>query len=469
MLDVKKIKYSFVLCLALLSSFCFGYTLTYNDDVYTIPYLTYDIEVIGPDNYSLIYPTDTSGAVWGQPNYIFTCYPDNSVPSVYGAEYAQDYNGHDIYRLRNLEYTNDKYSTFSPRFFQLTVSPSGDVYILDDNLGFTASPSDFPYEISGYYPYGSLQLVEGYEFIDVLYSTIPVYEVTERSENSNDFILGDLIYSSGHGGGGNFFFSTSLTQQEINDNVVALLNSSAVLDNVPSNYTNFFVIYDEDGYLFNAFFFPDVPGSDYPYGLIYTEYDPMRYSVMFDYGLIFSAPPISYDYVWIMYNDSNSWLFGTYPMKPFNNNSLNDFDFESQPVIYSNFDFKFYRVTDGVVSDDDEFTLSYYDVTDTNNNVVTSDDVLSENKDSNSIWSMLWNIFNPQGPSNEMNEIEQSHQDIINNADYTGLNEIFEDNVSLFDVDNILWLIYADNLLFNHFAGFLALCCFFITVSRLLR
>lgn len=61
-------------------------------------------------------------------------------------------------------------------------------------------------------------------------------------------------------------------------------------------------------------------------------------------------------------------------------------------------------------------------------------------------------------------------QTIIDNADFEGFSNIFNEHKDLFSfTESMHWLIVANNELSNYFLGFIVLCALFLTLSRILK
>lgn len=66
--------------------------------------------------------------------------------------------------------------------------------------------------------------------------------------------------------------------------------------------------------------------------------------------------------------------------------------------------------------------------------------------------------------------LENYHQQLVNNADFGSVTNVFETYKNLLDFsDDMHWLITANNALFAYFAGFIMLCAMFLILNRIMR
>lgn len=459
MLSFYKIKYSFVLCLALLFSLSFAGTVVINGDSYNISDLPdTSVNYNNYDDYFFASYIDTDNLR----HYDLWFYNDNSSFDCIGAVYwgDSDNNSYDVY-------------------YNLTQSSDGYTYYVISSWRCYWDP----YENYAFYPSSYEQqnvtsfIYTGYD-VNFYHCNKVVYSCTQTNQY---FTLGNPIYVPQHGGGGIHIpfptFSSSLTSQEINDSVAYFLQSSAIPDNLPSNYTHFFVTYDEDTSDYWVTFFPE---SSIALGIIEQEPyassvsgDIHTYSVYFTDTLNYPSPEYA------LSNPSSCYVY-VYASHDLNNFRLDQVSdstyysnykwyYEIRPVIYSNFNFTFYSSDNGVVLSPSDFTLTYSNITDSDGNILSISNILNSNKNSNSIWQMIYNLFNPPSSMSQLPGIEQAHQSIIDKADFNLFFDIFNSNHSLLDFTGLTWLITANNAMFNIFAGFLSLCVFFLTVSRIMR
>lgn len=466
MSSFNKIKYSFVLCLALLFSFSFAGTLTVSGDDYDIPWLQDDYEIMGSYNYSLIYVVDYDNSTRYRLDIMDISRLDDT--ACIGSNFIWDYGDIPIYNLSFLKQKSNPiyYELSEPHYSTFEIYSDGSIYSADEGHNLTSS--DFPYICSDYVNY-NYNLIESYKSINVLHSTFDIYETD--TEN-NEIILGDLFYGTDDGPSIPTFPNT-LTQQQINSIINTLYSSPDVKNNLPPQYSRFFVKYSYYTDNIDVWFYP----TNYTaFGNLYLDSEDD--TIIDHYNFRFRSNNVTSLFTNTCYhfsktlNDTNFYLEDTFNILDVVNESRNwSFDYYEEPIIYSSptMDF-FIRYSDGGLADSPSFTITPFDITDSNDDVVTINDVLSQNKDDNSIWTMLYNIFNPPTNTSNMSVIEGQHDSIINKANNQSFFDLFNNSKDLIvSITSVTWLLTASSLLFNYFSSFLVLCCVFLTISRVMR
>lgn len=464
---LKKFNILFVLLLALSFSHSFAGTITVNGDTYQAPLITGDYSVTCSGDYLFTYADNPT---LGNCYFLtfFNTFSTEDIVSfgVMDTTFAGQ-SAHGVYAIKQ-NYTGYYRSQVSDS--QLIFRTNGSITFQGSGSSIGLNSSDFPYTVTDYgHETGSNgNLLLYYNTLEIFHSGLNVYEAT--LSNDPYVSLGNLVYGSDTNPVSSPFVS-SLQWQDINDEMLELFGSETIRNQLPSDFSKVFVIYYEDLDFYQPYFFQK---SYTPTGYIYYDNNNKTYKISFH------GSPDTWQY---NYNDmfQNTTVYTFYkngtsePYSSFSTISVSDlenqtFDFVTQPVVYSNFDFKFYSVYDDVISSVPDFVLSYNDIVNRSGQIITPQGVLEEPKDDNSIWSMLFNIFNPNYNTQHFTDIENQHNDIVSGMNNDDFKNTYTSNSNL--ISNILsltWLITASQLLFEYFSGFLILCCIFITIGRVMK
>lgn len=451
-----KLKITFLFSLTLLFSLSFA-DIEINGVNYFASDLDYDYSIdFYTDNYFLVKSTEVGS------NYVYLPYFFETSTFSNISKLGIFKESDDTYELIALDSSNNMVDT---NFKYMAFSASTGVVVLQDSRGtHYLSQYDFPYTLdsTNYWDYGNIFAYDSlnYEF---RYSPFDVYEITSFNPYPTA-ILGNKIYtadSSPVSPPSHEPFSPSISSQTINDNTILGLSKKFVQDNVPKNYDNLFVTYIEDKDEYRFFFYPTTCS---PKGYIWDNVPDYTY-----YTVDFDRPNSKEFYIYSFLMWSDGFVVGK-NITSYTDFKKWDFDYENEPVIYTNKDFPFYTVYDGLHSSNPDFTLTPSTLVDSGGQTVTVSDSLDTPMSLDKIWSMIYNIFNPDSNSTaEMSEIENQHEQIINKSDYDSFSNLFDSSKSLIgDLTQITWLIVACETLFNYFSSFLILCCVFITINRII-
>lgn len=460
MSSFNKIKYSFVLCLALLFSFSLAGTIVVNGKTYNTPLINGNY-VVNADSsiYDLVY---LNSFVYGKEGYVLRIYDENRLDNLefYGLE--TDYGSVGQNAIFPLHDVSNQYDYAMPYLFEIHFYTDGTFFSIGN---VNVDSSSFPLDVNSYF---YVQLISYYGYydndLDFLHLSHDVYEY-----NSITHVVGDLVIDAENINSPSVpsSFPSVLTQQQINTAVNDLFSSSVLVDNLPKQYSNFWVVYDTDTENFDVWFYP----TNYVVtGILHINDEDS--SIVDYYNFEFSAQNLSAFFTNSCYHFSKTPNYDWYLMDAFNINDRDSYhfylDYYTQPVVYASPDISFIYTYNG--SSDDAFIVSTFNIIDNNNQVITAEDVLSQTKTTNSIWNMLYNLFNPPTNNSNMSTIEGQHDSIIDKANNQSFFDLFNNSKNLIvSITSVTWLLTASSLLFNYFSSFLVLCCVFITISRVMR
>lgn len=464
---LKKFNISFVLLLALLFNLSFAGTITINQQEFNTPYITGDYSVTCSGDYIMTYLDNvTLGNC-----YILTFFDTFSTEDIVSFGVMDTtFAGQSAHGVYAIKQNNSGYYRGQVSDSQLIFRTNGTINFQGSGSSVVLTSADFPYTVIdyGHETSSNGNILLYYNTLEIFHSGLNVYETT--LSNDPYVSLGNLVYGSDVNPISSPFV-TSLQWQDINDEMLELFDSETIRNQLPSDFSKIFVIYYEDLDYYQPYFFQK---SYNPTGYIYYDNNSKTYKISFH------GSPATWPYTYDdMFRNTTVYTFfknGTSePYSSFSTISVSDlegqtFDFVTQPVVYSNFDFKFYSVYDDVISSVPDFVLSYNDIINGSGQIITPQGVLDEPKDDNSIWSMLFNIFNPNYNTQYFTDVENQHNDIISSMNNDEFKYQYTTNNSL--ISNILslaWLTTASQLLFEYFSGFLILCCIFITIGRVMK
>lgn len=390
-----KLKIILFFSFLMLFNFSFAGTLTFNDDSYVMDNVNGNY-VINSDftNYTLTYQNDYYHT--GKYCYMLTILDDNSVNnelSVFGlGEYSGDSNLPEIFALQEVSANNyTQVSSLSAvRFFFCT---DGSIYY-SNKLGFN-SFSNFPYtvtseEFANFVASSNYSVSDNVPF-NILYSFLDVYEYDESNH-----ILGDLVYGSSELPSYPVM-NNPFTSSELNVLCNKLLDSSDLSSYLPSNYKDYFIIYNQDTDEYRALFYPDyaiVSGHVFEA----DENNDVFYRLNFlNQNYLASGFNV---YVFKLSSDTFSCLgYMQWSQNTIDNDFYNElFNFNTMPVVYSSRDFVFYYLNSSGELDYDSnfnvlnasFTISGGVVSD----LVTGEErILNIEKTSRNIFDILGGFF----------------------------------------------------------------------------
>lgn len=467
MSSFNKIKYSFVLCLALLFSFSFAGTISINSKSFDVPLIngTYVISA----NTTMYDLSFQDSYLQSKPCYLLKFYDETRLNDFVFYGLQENYEGGSTAIFPLYETFTNYYDYAQPYYCQIYFFLDGTFFGVGNGLN-NLSSSSFPLNITSGTYIQTIDYYAYYDDIDFLHLSTDVYEYDFSTKTIGDLVI-DTETTNPYPP-----FTTSMTHQQINDTALMGLDSLDVFNDLPSNYTNFFIQHDEENNYNFIYFFP----SDVlPYGYIWNnKVNPVYYQIYFntknssfgkkEFNIYCFSQDGEYNQ---SLGDTPYHLLNIVPSSEF---SHYQFDFNNIPVVYSFVNFPFYFIKDGVQRQVPDFIVSPFNIENNQGQTVTADDVLSQPKTIDSVWSVVNNILNPPTTSNSetsnISSIEQQHDSILDHTDNQSFFDMFNNSKDLItSITSVTWLITASQLMFNYFSSFLVLCCVFITISRVMR